>query len=74
MAGYAINPKESLVDFVGSPTFMVGIWHEGDWLKERLGSVQYMVRWYVEVSNVVGFFICNKIFFPLVFHEYLYLL
>ena len=35
------------------PTFMLGIWHEGDWLKERFGLAQSMVRLYVEVSDLV---------------------
>jgi len=34
---------------------MIGIWNKGDWLKERVGSAMSMVRWYVEVSNLVGF-------------------
>jgi len=37
---------------------MLGIWHGGDWLKEKFGSVQSMVRWYVEVLDLVGFYIC----------------
>ena len=33
-----------------------------------------MVRWYVEVPDLVGFVYVNMITFPLVIHEYLYLL
>jgi len=40
------------------PTFMLGIWNMGDWLEERFGLAQFMVRWYVEVTNLVGIFIC----------------
>jgi len=34
---------------------MLGIWHGGEWLKERFGSAQSMVKWYVEVPDLVGF-------------------
>jgi len=44
--------------FVVSPMFMLGIWHGGDWLKERFGSTQSMVKWYVEVPHLVDFCIC----------------
>ena len=44
-----------MIVFVLSPTFMLGIWHEGDFLKEIFGS---MVGWYVEVLDLVGFCIC----------------
>jgi len=37
------------------PTFMFGIWHGGDWLKERFGSAMSMVGWYMEVLKLVGF-------------------
>ena len=52
------KPEEALVGFVVSPTFMLGIWHEGDWLKERFGSNQSMFGWYVEAPDLVGFCIC----------------
>jgi len=39
---------------------MLGIWHGGDWLKERFGSTQSMVGWFVEVSYLAN--LCN--------HEY----
>jgi len=29
-----------------------------DWLKERFGSSQSMVGWYVEVPNLVGICVC----------------
>jgi len=35
--------------------FMLRIWHEGHWLKERFGSSMSMVGWYVEVLNLVEF-------------------
>ena len=38
-----------------NPTFMLGIWHMGDWLKQIFGSVQSMLRWYVKVPDMVGF-------------------
>ena len=41
------------------PTFMLGIWNGGDWLKERFGSTMSMVGW-VEVPNLVGFPKINK--------------
>ncbi len=56
--GYRVNTEESLIGFVMSPTFMLGIWHGGDWLKERFGSTQSMFGWYVEVPGLVGFCIC----------------
>jgi len=34
---------------------MLGIWHEGDWMKERFSSAQSMVGWYVKVPDLVGF-------------------
>ena len=37
---------------------MLGIWHKGDWLKERFGLAMSMVGWYMEVSNLVGSFLC----------------
>jgi len=37
---------------------MLGIWHEGDWLKEIFGSAMSMVRWYVEVPNIVDSCLC----------------
>jgi len=37
---------------------MLRIWQRGDWLKEIFGSAQFMVRWYVEVLDFFGFFIC----------------
>ena len=46
---------------------MLEIWCEGDSLKERFGSAQPMVRWYVEVIDLVGFAYVNKSLFPLVF-------
>ena len=36
------------------PTFMLRIWHGGDWVKRRFGSTQSMVRWCVEVIDLVG--------------------
>jgi len=57
MVGCMVKPQEALIGFVMNPTFMLGIWHEGDWLKERFGSAQSMVGWYVEVPDLVGFFI-----------------
>lgn len=38
-------------------TFTIGIWHEGDWMKEIFGSTQSMVDWYVEVPKLVGLYI-----------------
>ena len=45
-----VKLEETWISFFVSPTFMFGIWHEGDWLKEIFGSAQSMVGWYVEVS------------------------
>jgi len=53
-----LKPEESLIGFVVISTFMLGIWHGGDWLKEIFGSTQYIVGWYMEVSELVGFCIC----------------
>jgi len=54
-------PLEALVWFClvysMRSTFMLGIWRRGDWLKERFGSTQSMVGWYVEVPDFVGIFI-----------------
>ena len=44
--------------FVVRLTFMVGTWHRGDWLKERFGSAQSMVGWYMEVPDLVSICIC----------------
>jgi len=33
-----VKPKEALVTFIVSPTFMLRIWHKCSWLKERFGS------------------------------------
>ena len=33
-------------------------WHGGDWMKERFGSSKSMARWYMEVTDLVGFCIC----------------
>ena len=56
---YTIKIEEALVGFVVSPTFMLGKWNKGDWMKERFRSTQYMVRWYVEVPDLVDFCICQ---------------
>jgi len=32
---------------------MLGIWHRGEWMKERFGSAMSMDEWYVEVPNLV---------------------
>ena len=53
-----VKLDEALVGFVMSPTFMPGIWHGGDWLKEIFGSTQSMVGWFMEVLGLVGFCIC----------------
>ena len=37
MVGYAGKPKEVVVGFVVRLAFMLGIFHEGDRLKERFG-------------------------------------
>lgn len=63
-----VKHEEALVGFVVSPTFMLGIWYEGDWLKERFALAQSMVRWYVEVLTWLDFAYVNKIYFPLVFY------
>ncbi len=39
MVAYKVNPKEVLIGFVVSLTVMLGIWHGGNWLKERFGLV-----------------------------------
>ena len=44
--------------FIHDTPFMLGIWHEADWLKERFGLSISMVEWYVEVSNLVGSCLC----------------
>lgn len=49
-----VKPDEALIGSLVSSTFIFGIWHESDWLKERFGLGQYMVRWFVEVPNLVG--------------------
>jgi len=36
---------------------MLGIWHEGDWLKEIFALAESMVGQYVEVFDLVGFVI-----------------
>ena len=39
---------------------MLGIWCGGDWLKERFGSAQSMVGWYMKVPELAGFSYANK--------------
>ena len=58
LVGIVVKPMETWIGFCCESQFMLGIWHEGDWLKERFGSAQSMVKWYVEVLELVGFFIC----------------
>jgi len=53
---------------------MLGIWNKVVWLNERFPSMQSMVRLYMEFPDLVGFAYVNNIYFPLIFHEYLYLL
>ena len=55
--GYMVNLEEALVGFVVSPIFMLGIWHEGDWMKQIFDSAQSMVGWYMEFPELVGIFI-----------------
>jgi len=47
---------------------MLGMWHGVDWMKERFGSAQSMVGWFMEVLDLVGFAFVNNISFPLVFY------
>lgn len=51
----SFNLRESLVIYVSSLTFMLGIRHKGDWLNKRFSLTQSMVRWYMEVPDLVGF-------------------
>ena len=66
----AVLPLEALVGSIWfnsyDPTVMLGIWHGGDWLKEKFGSKKFIVRWYEEVIDLVRFY-ANKSSFPLVF-------
>ena len=55
MVEYTKNPEEALVGFFVSPTFMLGVWHKGDWLKQIFGLAQSMVGWYMEVLDLVHF-------------------
>jgi len=55
--GITIKLEEDFC-FVVSPTFMLGIYHNCDWMKERFGLAQSMVDWYMEVLDLVRFFIC----------------
>ncbi len=57
LARYTVKAEESLVGFVVSPIFMLEIWHGVDWLKEIFGSTQSMIRWYMEVPDLVGLYI-----------------
>jgi len=52
--GYTTNPEEALAVFVVSPTFMLGIWHGANWMKEIFGSAQSRVGWFMEVPDLVG--------------------
>lgn len=67
MVIYTINSKEALVDFVVSPTFMLGIWHGGDWLKEDLvpPNLWSGVTW--KSLTCLAFAYVNKSYFPLYF-------
>ena len=46
-----------LVSFrlVMSPTFMLGIWHKGDWLKRDLAQPVYVQVENIEVRYLIGF-------------------
>ena len=66
--GIAVNLEENYIDFAVSPIVMLGIWHEGDWKKERFGSTRCMVGWFVEFSDLVDYAFINKCAFSQVFH------
>jgi hypothetical protein len=68
LGGYLVNLKEAFIHSIMSPTFMLGMWHGVDWMKERFGSAQSMVGWFMEVLDLVGFAFVNNISFPLVFY------
>ncbi len=53
---------------------MLGIWNRDVWLKERFGSTQSMVEWYVEVLTWLDFAYVNKSYFPIMIYEHLSLL
>jgi len=38
LVGYTVKPEKALVGFVVSPTFIFGIWHMCDWMKERFSA------------------------------------
>jgi len=38
LVGIAAKPEETWFALVLSPTFMLGIWNNDDWMKERFGS------------------------------------
>lgn len=52
--GIVVKPGENWIGFVVSSIFVLGIWHGGDWLKERFGSSQSMVGWFVEFLDLVS--------------------
>jgi len=39
---------------------MFGIWNGGDWLKEIFGSAQSMVKWFMEVPDLLAYAYINK--------------
>ena len=42
-----------------------------DWLKEKFGSTQSMVGWYVEIPDLVGIYYVNKSYSSIMIHVYL---
>ena len=71
LVGIAVKPDETYFGLVLSPTFMLGIWHRGDWMKEIFGSALSMVGWYMEVPILVGILILIRTIFPILIYEYL---
>jgi len=53
---------------------MLGIWHGGDWLKEIFGQPNLWSSGTWNSMTWLSFSCVNKSYFPVVFHEYLYLL
>lgn len=55
-----VFPLEALVGYLLVSSIkshiMVGIWLEGDWLKEIFSSAQSTIGWYMEVPHLVGIF------------------
>ena len=68
LVGIVVKSEEIWFGLVMSPTFMLGIWHGGDWLKETFGSANIWSSNSWKPHTWFSFSFINKSSFSLVFH------